>query len=126
MNFLTNVDNLKVGDFVKVVDPSRELDETYLIQKISAKQKAENFREYTVSACSSLFGITEFLQLLLKRSVKLYVDEEAIVYIVVNVDETISLLDELNLEIKPNVYKTGTIERHVFRFLSDFGSRDTT
>jgi hypothetical protein len=111
---------------VRVVDHSRELNENYLIQKISAKQKAENFWEYSVSACSSLFGITEFLQLLLKRSVKLYVDEEAIVYIVVNIYETISLLDEYNLTIKPSVYRTSTIERHVFRFLSDYGERTNT
>lgn len=123
ISFTTNRDWLSVWDFIYCNDPNRNLDDNFLIQKISRRQKTNRYYEYKVQACSSLYGITEFFQLLLKRTEKLYLNQESIVYIVENLDDVINIVDEYNLTVKSEEYNTATVYKRVFDFVYETWSR---
>lgn len=124
-DFITNQDNLKAGHLITIVDPNRNLNDQFLIQKIDSKEKASGYREHKVTATSSLYGIIEFFQLLLKKSARLYLNQEAIIYIVVNVDEVIRRQDQVMLTPLSNVFRAGDRFKKVRDFVYEKGTRSS-
>ena len=106
----TNYDGLKPGQLLTVIDTARGINEKLLIQKVSWNSKSLSYRSYSVTASTTLFGITEFLQLLLKKSSKFDIDESDIVNVIVNIDEVITLQDAYVFEKKSSIFRAGTID----------------
>ena len=93
MQFVTNKENLKAGQIIRIKDPARGLDDDFLIQKLSIKSKGTDFYNTSVVAASTLFGYIEFFQLLFSKTARGLIDVNEIVDIVINVDETIKIED---------------------------------
>ncbi len=91
IRFVTNKAGLHAGQIIHVIDANRGINDDYLIQKISRKSKEGAKWEYTVDCASTMFGLIEFFQLLLKKSRRMGTDLSELVDIVVNQDETISI-----------------------------------
>lgn len=125
-DFVTNYDNLAAWQLIRITDPNRQIDDDFLIQKISSKEKASGYREYKVTASSSMFGIIEFFQLLLKKTARLYLNEDAIIYIVTNVDEVIRISDQYQLTVYPVDCYAGDKIKKVRDFTAESGSRSST
>lgn len=124
-DFVTNYDNLHAWQLIHITDTDRGLDDDFLIQKITAKQKAWSYFEYKVTCSSSLFGIIEFFQLLLKKTSRLYLNEDAIIYIVTNVDEVITLTDDYVFTIKDNEFFADDVYKKVRDFIYETWSRSS-
>jgi len=80
--FKTSQSGLRAGQLLHVVDSSRSLDDTFVIQKIKSQQAGGEFGdyfEYSVDFGTTLFGWVEFLQLLLRVKDNLEVNADAIV-----------------------------------------------
>lgn len=110
INFKTNYDWLTTGQLLPVIDTDRWINDSYLIQKVTRSSRSGSYWTYNVTISSTLFGITEFLQLLLKRSDKWEVDASEIVDIVQNVDEVITIQDNYSFDIVDNTYYAWTID----------------
>lgn len=95
ISFTTNKAGLHAGQIIRVTDANRGIDDDYLIQKVSRRSKEGARSEYKVDCASTMFGIIEFFQLLLKKSRKNAVDLSELVDIVVNQDETITITPTL-------------------------------
>lgn len=124
--FVTNYDNLSAWQRIHITDTNRQIDDDFLIQKLSSKEKANGYREYKVTASSSMFGIIEFFQLLLKKTARLYLNEDAIIYIVTNVDEVIRISDDYQLTVYPVDCYAGDKIKKVRDFIADSGSRSSS
>jgi len=124
-DFTTNYDNLKAGQLITIIDPNRNLNDQFLIQKIDSKQKGWLYREHKVIATSSLYGIIEFFQLLLKKTARLYLNQEAIIYIVVNVDEVIRIQDQVALFPLSNTFRAWDKTKKVRDFIYEKWTRSS-
>lgn len=82
-----------------------------MIQKVTRSAKNIDYWSYSVIASSTLFGITEFLQLLLKRSDRWEVDASELVDIVQNIDEVITLQDQYTFSRTSLPFKAGLINK---------------
>lgn len=102
--FKTEKDGLRAGQIIRIVDSSRGIDQEFLIQKVSKSSKLNELWTYSVDCGSTMFGLVEFFQLLLKRSEKLLIDVSEIVDIVQNIDEVLVLTDVWTFAVKPNVF----------------------
>lgn len=103
-DFVTEQCGLKAGQVIHITDTSRGIDTDFLIQKVNRKSKKGAISLYTISCSSTMFGLIEFFQLLLKRTSNLLVDIQELVDIVVNDDETISITDTVNTLVQTNVF----------------------
>jgi len=103
-DFVTEQCGLKAGQVIHITDTSRGIDTDFLIQKISRKSKKGAISLYTVQCASTMFGLIEFFQLLLKRTSNLLIDIQELVDIVINDDETISITDAVNTLVQTNVF----------------------
>jgi hypothetical protein len=93
-NFTTNKDGLTIGQTLYITDTNRGLNnQPFVIQQVGAKQKIGWRFNYTISAGSSLYGLTEFFQYLLKQTAKTEIDENEVVDIVVSDDEVMAISD---------------------------------
>lgn len=80
--FKTDKSGLRAGQLLHVVDSSRSLDSTFVIQKIKSQQSGGEFGDYfqySVDFGTTLFGWVEFLQILLRIKDNLEVNADAIV-----------------------------------------------
>lgn len=94
--FDSEIDGLKAGQLLTITDSGRSISgETFLIQKISKSQKFGDRFNYNVQCTTTLFGIIEFLQMLLKRTEDLTIDPAELVDTLENVDETITFTDSV-------------------------------
>ena len=91
VRFESDVDGLRAGQTISVVDTARGIDGDYLIQSVQWEQEMGDRWIYTVQASSTLFGLIEFIQMLLKRATRLDIEPSEIVDTILNVDETITL-----------------------------------
>jgi len=78
--FKTDQKGLLAGQIIHIEDSNRSVNNDYVIQKISAKQKHGthfDYMEYTVTFGTTLFGWIEFMQKLIrtKDSIQLNVDD---------------------------------------------------
>lgn len=93
-NFTTGKDGLNIGQTLYITDTSRGLNkQPFVIQQVGAKQKIGGRFSYTITAGSSLYGLTEFFQYLLKQTAKTEIDENEVVDIVVANDEVMKIAD---------------------------------
>lgn len=120
--FQTNYDWLHPGQLITIVDPWREVDGKFLIQKISISSRSNDYRSYKVTAQSTLFWIIEFFQLLLKRNDQLIFDVWEIVDVVENQDEEITIQDDRIPTKKPQAFNAGFVEKKWWDFIDEVGS----
>jgi hypothetical protein len=93
IQFETQQENLKAWQLVHIVDPARDLDDYFTIQKIKIKSLDLDSFVYTVTAASTLFWYIEFFQLLFKKTEKGQVGVNELVDIMLNLDEVLSFTD---------------------------------
>lgn len=86
-------DGWKAGQIVRVQDTVRGIDEQFVIQKVTRQQNTPGRWKYSIQAGSTLFGLIEFFQLLLRKTDKLMIDVSEIVDVVKTIDETIIATD---------------------------------
>lgn len=115
--FTTDTDGLEVGQLISVQDSDRGIDDQYLIQQIQISQRDQGRFLYKVTATSSLFGLIEFYQLLLRRTEKLVIDENEIIDVVENVDETISWSDAQSNSTASKTYTAGEKHKRALSFV---------
>jgi hypothetical protein len=104
---------------LNVKDTDRGIDDAFLVQKVTWSSRFGDYWTYNVTVSSTLFGITEFLQLLLRRSDRWEVDVSEIVDIVVNIDEVITVQDAYTFTKKTTPFRAGTIETKNFDFKNE-------
>ena len=110
-NFDTNFDGLHPGQLITINDPDRWVsNEQYLIQSVSYSSRNDDYRTYRVQASTTLFWLTEFFQLLLKKSDRREVDASELVDIVQNVDEVIVIEDDIVPTVSPDIFTAWSIE----------------
>ncbi len=117
--FQTNYDWLHAWQLLTIVDPDRDINDQFLIQKISISSKQWDYRTYSVNAATSLYGIIEFFQLLLKKSDKFQVDVSEIVDIVLNDDEEINIVETYDLETKDEKVYAGERQVKQYDFIAE-------
>jgi hypothetical protein len=76
------------------------MDDSFVIQKVDRTQKTNGVWQYSVMAGTSMFGLTEFFQLLLRRSEKMVIDVSELVDVVKSIDEEIVVTDSWIFEKK--------------------------
>lgn len=92
VQFITEQEGLHAGQLITITDTSRNLNaEEFLIQSVKIKD-GERF-EYSITAGTTLLGLTEFFQLMLKRTDTVATDTNQQVDTVLNHDETVSIAD---------------------------------
>lgn len=94
--FKTGVHGLLAGMYITITDTlssNRDVDQSFVIQKIRIKEVAYGELEYIVTCSSLLFGIVELLQQLLKQSSGIEIDEDAVIDNVEDAAETIYVSD---------------------------------
>lgn len=121
ISFETYQDGLEAGQIIRITDSSRGIDDTYLIQQVKRKAVQGARAKYSVDVASSLFGIIEFFQLLLKRSEAEVTQNEA-VDILLNPDEIINFADIYNFTIKTKTFQSGDKDVRKWDFTDITGS----
>lgn len=91
VSFETDWDGLRAGMTIPIEDTERGINSSYLIQSVNWRQEMGSRWIYTVCASSTLFGLIEFIQMLLKRATRLDIDPSEIVDTILNVDETMTI-----------------------------------
>lgn len=92
--FKTQIEGLHIGQNIHITDSSRGIDQDFLIQQVRASKYNNDRFTYSITAGTTLFGIVEFLQYLLKKSVSIDSDTHELVDVVVNVDDEMTITDD--------------------------------
>lgn len=121
-SFGTFHDGLRAGQSIPIEDTSRGVDESFLIQTISWRQKEGSRFEYTVSAASTLFGLIEFIQMLLRRSDKLSINPSELVDTILNLDEIITIDPQYTFNKRDKVVYATLRLKKIFDFVEKEGS----
>lgn len=121
-SFGTFHDGLRAGQSIPIQDSSRGVDSSYLIQTISWRQGEGSRFEYSVSASSTLFGIIEFIQMLLRRGDKLSINPSELVDTILNLDEIITIEPDYVFTKKDKVVYATLRLKKVFDFVGMSGS----
>lgn len=118
--FTTEKEGLRAGQIINIIDVDRSINENYLIQKITAKQKAKDYFVYNVQAGTTLFGMIEFFQLLLnsRDNAGNIIDKSETVDIVENVDETLTFTESYSFAQKTTPFKVASKENKRLEFNS--------
>lgn len=92
--FETEMDGLEAGQIIHVTYPLFSIDSDFVIQKVDARQRTIDWPLlYSLSCGSSMYGLTEFFQYLLKRDGTWSIDVAEIVDVVQTIDETLIFSD---------------------------------
>ena len=105
-NFTTYKNGLRTGQLITVQDTTsstRDLNQTFVIQKVTLKEVEQGENKYSIVASSLLFGIIELLQQLLKQGRKLEVDDDAIIYNIVSPAEILEITDAISTAVNDNL-----------------------
>ena len=93
-SFTTDKDGLTIGQKLYITDINRGLNaQPFVIQQVSVKQKSDDRFTYSITAGSTLYGITDFFQYLLKKTADTAIDENEMVDIVITDDEVLQIAD---------------------------------
>lgn len=117
--FQTNKEGLHAGQVIHIEDADRNVNDDFVIQRISARTIAgegDDTWSYDVTCASSLFGLIEFFQLLMKRSAKVPSDVGEGVELVFNIDDAFGIGDNYESEIKSEEFNTGDLQNWQFEF----------
>ena len=120
--FYTDNDGLRSGQSISIVDSTRSVSDSFLIQTIQWQQVYGARFKYSVLASSTLFGLIEFIQLLLRRSSKLSVNPSELVDTILNVDETITITPSLVFTKQDKVVYAALKKAKVIDFIGLSGS----
>lgn len=110
--FTTTQEGLRAGQLIHIKDTtssSRNIDQDFLIQKVSMKQKTWGENEYSVTCSSLLFGMMELLGQMLRIGRKIQVEENEIIDNVEEVSEIIVVTDTVTIESENNQAETITV-----------------
>lgn len=121
--FSTEKAGLKAWMIIRIIDATRSLNQDFLIQTIQRKSKKWAISTYNVTCGSTMFWLTEFFQLLLKKSSIMEIDVSELVDIVVNQDETISILPVFVLTKNWQDSFAGSLTKKRFEFRDNVGTR---
>lgn len=122
--FETDIDGLRAGQVITITDSSRSISAVdFLIQSVSWTQQYRDRWVYDVKASSTLFGIIEFIQMLLKRATSLTVSPSELVDTILNVDEEMTLTDSVTPTAKSKTVYAALKKTHVFDFVGLSGSK---
>lgn len=92
--FTTGKDGLTIWQTIYITDTNRGLNkQPFVIQQVNAKQKIGGRFTYSITAGSSLYGLTEFFQYLLQQTGKTEIDENEVVDVVITNDEVMTIAD---------------------------------
>lgn len=93
-SFETEQEGLQAGQIIRITSTTLATDSDFVIQRIDARQKGKDGAFiYSVSCGSTLYGLTEFFQYLLKKTETGNLDTSEIVDVVQTFDETIIIAD---------------------------------
>lgn len=93
VTFTTDQEGLKSGQTIHVTDSAKGIDDDYLIQRVRASYRAGDLPAHEVTCASSLFGLVEFFQRLIRRSSSLKVSEDETIDTIVTASESITMTD---------------------------------
>lgn len=103
--FTTESEGLEVGQTIHVTDPVFSIDQDFVIQKIDKKVRDfSGILLSSVQAGTTLYGLTEFFQFLLKTYGTGNIDAAELVDRVQPIDETIIFSDALTSTKKTSVF----------------------
>ena len=109
----TNHEGLESGQILKVSDTNKNIDDSYIIQKVKVKYKrGVDFPEYTITASSSLFGLIEYFQMLSEQDEERLVDSEETIDQIFTESVIIAVIEDNKINIPDhsvNDLKTITI-----------------
>lgn len=117
--FVTEQWWLKAWQIIRIQDTSRSLDSVFLIQRVVRNSVDGAKSIYSVDCASTMFGLIEFFQYLLKQSWKLSDDASELVDIVINTDETITLTFNTVFTQKSETFLAWSVEKKVFDFVEE-------
>lgn len=123
VTFETEVDWLSAWQLIHVTDTLRWTDDNFLIQKVTKRQKSEKDFTYSVSCASTMFWLTEFFQLLLKRSDKLLIDVSEIVDVVIALNEVLVITDGFIWTKKSNISTAWDLQLKKWDFIDQTWSQ---
>jgi len=98
--FSTYQEGLKSGQLIRIKDTAngtRNIDQTFLIQKVRLREITWGEHKYQVTCSSLLFGMMELLAQLLRSDRKLDVAEDEIINNIIDGSETLLMSDVLLL-----------------------------
>jgi len=107
VDFKTEQAGLHAGQLIMVDLPGRGVSDSFLIQRVSASSRFGSRMEYTVNAASSLFGLIEFFQLLLKKSAPSEIDISEIIDKTILVNARIGMAVEYTFTKKDKAVEAG-------------------
>ena len=116
--FTTDVSWLQVGQMVYVNDPDKAIDTYFQVQTMSVSSIAGNMFRYKVSLTTKFFGYVEFFQLLLKKANNFQINQNVVVIIPANVDETIGIGEFYNNRSVSDFYRAWMVASKSRDFLS--------
>lgn len=117
--FQTNKEGLRAGQTIHIEDAARNINDDYIIQTCNAKPIGgvhDDVWSYEVTASSSLFGLIEFFQLLMRRSTKIPADSTEAVEVVISIQDAIALGDDIVHTIKSNEFNAGDLINYQLQF----------
>ena len=99
-NFITNFEGLRSGQIIKITDTTsgRNVDQNFIIQKVSQRPISENVSVFSVTCASTVFGIMELLQKLLRDSSNIEVDENETIFKVETFQDEITTTESWKAE----------------------------
>lgn len=121
--FKTFTDKLRTGQYIPVTDSSRGLTaEQFLIQSVNWTQTYGSRFSYSVIASSTLFGLIEFIQMLLRRSSNISINPSELVDTILNLDEEITITPVFTFTQKDKVVYATLRKKQVMDFINLSGS----
>lgn len=104
-SFSTEEDGLEVGQVIRLRDPSFDLDDDFVVQKLTKKVKDfTGAFVYDVTVGTTLYGLTEFFQYLLKMSGGGIIDDGEVVDNVTTIPDVVMIVDAVTPRTKSAIY----------------------
>lgn len=104
--FSTRENGLKVGQLIQIQDTTsstRDLNQAFVIQRVRLRQFEEGENRYDITAATLLFGIMELLQQLLRNDRNLRINEDEIIYNIMDEYEIIEITDTVSAIANDNL-----------------------
>ncbi len=100
VDFDTEWQGLRAGQLIEIVDAGRGINDSYLIQQVTVKQRYAERSTYKIKCASTLFGIVEFIQMLLEKQDDLLADTDDFIDKVKNVNEILDFGILVTISVK--------------------------
>lgn len=109
IKFKTDHEGLESGQSVRVTDPAKGIDGDFVIQKVRADYRTNDYPRFDVTAASTLFGIIEYFQKLSAAFNDRDIDPDAIIDQIISEVETINLTESNTIGASEQVTESPTI-----------------